>query len=193
MLSLSAPEVGIEITQGLMAIKDQRQQTQILAEASMTQFETFYRYWTMAMVLAKSETFVNAWVFMEDFRAAMVSALEAIGLKDVGFLSPGQLEALLLTHDGQDGLIFRLHRTFPKLRPEAFQMETQSSGSKLRPQQILTSLESTPIQNWLVRLLYRAGLSVASWAISLSSPSPDLPVTPPTKTSSSTKSGEVKS
>lgn len=120
MFTYTNNHLHIKVTQGILTVKDTNNKTLILEEKSLAKFEQFYNNWNMAFNHATDTTFAANWCFNETFNFFLRKALEAIEFVGYEDLKLSQLEALLI-HTGEDegepseGLIFRLHNTYPKL------------------------------------------------------------------------------
>lgn len=119
MLTYKNNHLHIVATNGLLSVTNTDKETLTLEEQSLAKFEQFYNYWNLAFNHAKDQDFANNWVKNEDFKNYLTLALEAINFNKFETLKISQLEALLLgVSEGDkqtEGLIFRLHNTYPKL------------------------------------------------------------------------------
>lgn len=119
MLNYKNSHLHITATNGILSVINTDKQTLTLEEKSLSQFEKFYNYWNLAFHHAKDDIFVNNWLHNAPFKKYLTKSFEALGFNDFETLTVTQLEALLLgVSEGDkqtEGLIFRLHNTYPKL------------------------------------------------------------------------------
>lgn len=112
-------ELNITAAPGHVVVTDHRGQVVHIREQSMAKFEEFYKLWALAMAAGGMDSFVNAWVYNQQFRHSLIEACQVVGLEEPEQLTVAQLEALLLNYTWEDGsnqsILFRLHNTYPKL------------------------------------------------------------------------------
>jgi len=128
--------LGFTATPGHLLITNQQGQVIHLREQPLNTFEEFYQLWNLAMAVAGTETFINSWVYNQEFRQTIERACHVIGLEEPGLLLIRQLEALLLTYEwpkggGAAGLLFKMHCTYPKL-PSQSQAPVKTLATSLQ-------------------------------------------------------------
>jgi len=136
----------IQISEGILVVRDTTNKDHYISELPMSAFESFYRAWTAVMLIgAQAEVllgenvvdFAALYVSDGNFREQALSALRVIGFEDpANQLSPRQMKSLLFGHDLLDtqgepvlnedgrniagpGLVFQLHQTSPKVLTQA--------------------------------------------------------------------------
>lgn len=184
LYQLSDKELRIEAAKGVLIVFDSQNKPHRINEASMMDFERFYSLWMVAMQIGGTETFLNAWCFVSGFKETMTNAMKVLGFEDPTKFSPSQLEALLLSYEGNEplqmgGVLFRFHQTYPKLTAQKIQTGT-TSGRMPQRSVILTLPEFTLISNWMAIVRSKLGRCLGYYATWLSKDSPN---SPPTKSS----------
>ena len=168
--------LGIMGVDGLLTIKLGNGSTVTIEELPLAGFERFYKLWSMACKLGGKDDFLNAWTFNQPFRETITRCLDVVGISEPGLLSLSQLEALLLAHDGGQGIIFKLHNTFPKLMKEAPETKVWTLSLKTALKLATSTLHAyLPILNWKAKLLAKVGLYLLSCVSWLSNRMPEQP------------------
>lgn len=179
LYQLSDKELRIEAAKGVLIVFDSQNKPHRINEASMLDFERFYSLWMIATQIGGTETFLNAWCFVSGFKETMTDAMRVLGFEDPTKFSPSQLEALLLSYEGNEplqmgGVLFRFHQTYPKLTAQKIQTGT-TSGRMPQRSVTLTLPEFTPINNWMAIARSKLGHCLKSLSTSLLKDSPNLP------------------
>lgn len=103
---------------GLLSVTGYKDVEVIIEELPMAEYEKFYKYWQVAMQSVSDSTldFTTAYCSNQAFRANVLRALEVAGIENPDtFLTPRSMQQLLMTFEGDAGLLFQLHGETPKM------------------------------------------------------------------------------
>jgi len=142
-------ELGFNGKESLLVIKPPTGDAVVVSELALNDFEVFYKKWSLAMQLGGKDDFLNSWTFNQPFRSLITECLQTAGVMQPELLRLSQLEALLLSYEGKEGLLFQLHNTFPKLL-------AQEPLSKTWVMNLATALS-------LITLMLQESLHTLSW------------------------------
>jgi hypothetical protein len=170
MLEVRNETLGITVSNGYMVIQNSHGSITV-KEQPLEKFEKFYQAWQCAMIIGGSDSFATSWTNNQSFQTAIKEAVGHLGIEKPELLTPGQLEALLISYqNGPElipGILFGLHHTFPKLDPSMTKTEQplRMSLKWLLTLIVLMLLDTISQTSWKNHTLLKSGLYLLSCVI----------------------------